>query len=92
MACIRVNICDMTYDGTAETNPLYITALYISAPFLHPTPSWRLTAATSTHRQPSNRLVRSRRDLFRDASNRELADISSLCYTVLLLAAYESCC
>jgi len=38
MACIRVNICDMTYDGAAETNPLYITALYISAPFSLPPP------------------------------------------------------
>lgn len=28
----------MTYDGAAETNPLYITALYISAPLLSPPP------------------------------------------------------
>jgi len=60
----------MTYDGTVETNPLYITALYISAPFLHPTPSRRLMAAASTHRQPSDRLVLSRCDLSRDERSR----------------------
>lgn len=63
----------MTYDGAAETNPLYITALYISAPFLRTA----LTPSTARRllRTPIDTLtivvVRSRRDLFRDERSRD---------------------
>lgn len=66
----------MTYDGATETNPLYITALYISAPFLHGslTPAANGLRAHPSTARDGNRLVRSRHDLSRDKRSTEIAN------------------
>lgn len=75
MACIRVNICDMTYDGgRGDKSLIYHRALYkCSLPSPHPPPHPpRLANGCCEHPSTTigNRLARSRRYLSRDGRSR----------------------